>query len=149
MHTYHQLKRGLIAWLLVPLLALGGLQGQLCWCVHSLGGHADAQATHDHAGAELASDHAHDQQGDGAHGGTGCDSHKDCECIELDGTQELAPASDSSEIRRSFQGGLVAIPSTAVGIPPRVDRIERALSSERVEHNHSPPLYVLNCVYLC
>lgn len=137
-----------LAWLLTPVLALVSLGGRFCWCPDGENGHdhgiepeLHADATHDHD--EVALDHAHGHPESPTH-----DHHTPgggCECVGSD-----TPATEASKGSVGSTHGAARIdrPWDESAAPaPAPALIARAPGWG--PKGNAPPLFVLNCSYLC
>ena len=154
-----------LAWLLVPLMALGGLRGQICWCDHDHGagqGHGTASSEHDDELAHSGG-HSHlEQAGHACHGHTppaderpchsedaDCGSPEDCQCVDLQaGAADRVAESVASDARKSPTPAAALSLAPSASLPQPVG-FAYALKWQRVGRSHSPPLFLLNCTFLC
>ena len=154
-----------MTWLLVPVFVLAGLRGPLCWCDHDHGpgnevahgleidvntstsGHADASAHDRHSNHSSSHDgnHRHGEQVPSNHE---CDSSDSCECIDLQTAGDRVEEAAKPEFRKLQVFGRVKEPLARMAVPRQSGVLFLGRRSI-VLRGHSPPLFVLNCRFLC
>jgi len=161
MSTHRHLLANWMTWLLVPLMALGGLRGQLCLCDHSHGGgHGHEETTseqsaefshsggHDHEQHAARSGHDHGgSDGEPSHG-SDCGSPEDCECVELQTVADRVTEAPVPDVRKFAASGLADLPPSPAS-PQRPVGLAYVHRWQRAGRTHSPPLFLLNCTFLC
>lgn len=162
MSTHRHLLANWITWLLVPLMALGGLSRPLCLCDHSHGGGHGHGVTSSERSSELNHSGGHDHEQHAAqsghnHGGSNgkqqshgsdCESSEDCECAQLQTVADRVAKAPVSDARKFAASGPVDLPPSLTLLPPSVG-FAYVHKWQRAGNTHSPPLFLLNCTFLC
>jgi len=159
MHVLPKLLADQMTWLLVPVLVLSGLRGPLCWCDHSHGSEVVQEECDDDlpqscpAVNKAESSHTgqpgpHDEQGEHAHTDHQCDSSESCQCVELQTSAHRVEEAAKPEFRKVVVSGPVKEPRVRAALmqPPGAAFRGRLPNARR---GHSPPLFVMNCRFLC
>lgn len=165
MLPHPQVAANWLAWFLVPLMALGGLRGQICLCDHDHGaghGHGMASSEHDHELAHSGG-HSHPEQAQhGCHGhrppaseqpchsgDADCGSPEDCQCVDLQAAAADRVAVSAASDARKSPAPVAALPVAPPASLPEPEGLAYALRWQRAGRSLSPPLFLLNCTFLC
>lgn len=160
MSPIHHYLASWIPWLLTPLMVLAGMQGGMCCCDEAPSeaqGHCESRVQprqeHDHAEG-----HSHQtvekqacseaEQSDPSCA-DGCDSHEGCDCGEFCTLVDQVAVLASPNSAEWSGEGLLALASTAVPLGGEPLRLVLASVERREERNHSPPLFLLYCTFIC
>lgn len=136
------------------------MQGGLCCC----DAEADAASGHCETRIELPQEHDHGDghsheavSHDACSGGQGadascagdCDSHTDCDCTELFSIENQVPVLGTGSSKQSIESAVLAWLPAATSLNSESFGFALASIREPVGRNHSPPLFLLYCTFLC